>query len=239
LQFQATKDRSTYGLGISWIGTGDPKHLMLMSGPDRILSSESMDIADEKMYYINGRPVITSNGLGSGIHQSNLTSLGSLQSLTVIGDTRLHGNVDATNSVISAGTLAFTNGDQSVTISKDGIATSGTITISSQESLILSGDKDSIEIGSKTNNRKPVKVFGPLSVGINNPDPSLSFSVAGDVSIGNKRFTNSTSAPATGSYEIGDICWNSNPVASNYIGWVCVIAGNPGQWLPFGEIKSQ
>ena len=239
LQFQATKDRSTYGLGISWIGTGDPKHLMLMSGPDRILSSESIDIAEEKMYYINGRPVITSNGLGSGIHQSNLTSLGSLQSLTVIGDTRLHGNVDATNSVISAGTLAFTNGDQSVTISKDGIATSGTITISSQESLILSGDKDSIEIGSKTNNRKPVKVFGPLSVGINNPDPSLSFSVAGDVSIGNKRFTNGTGAPATGSYEIGDICWNSNPTVANYIGWVCVIAGNPGQWLPFGEIKSQ
>jgi hypothetical protein len=239
LQFQATKDRSTYGLGISWIGTGDPKHLMLMSGPDRILSSESIDIAEEKMYYINGRPVITSNGLGSGIHQSNLTSLGSLQSLTVIGDTRLHGNVDATNSVISAGTLAFTNGDQSVTISKDGIATSGTITISSQESLILSGDKDSIEIGSKTNNRKPVKIFGPLSVGINNPDPSLSFSVAGDVSIGNKRFTNGTNAPATGSYEIGDICWNSNPTVANYIGWVCVIAGNPGQWLPFGEIKSQ
>jgi len=239
LQFQATKDRSTYGLGISWIGTGDPKHLMLMSGPDRILSSESIDIAEEKMYYINGRPVITSNGLGSGIHQSNLTSLGSLQSLTVIGDTRLHGNVDATNSVISAGTLAFTNGDQSVTISKDGIATSGTITISSQESLILNGDKDSIEIGSKTNNRKPVKIFGPLSVGINNPDPSLSFSVAGDVSIGNKRFTNGTNAPATGSYEIGDICWNSNPTVANYIGWVCVIAGNPGQWLPFGEIKSQ
>jgi len=239
LQFQATKDRSTYGLGISWIGTGDPKHLMLMSGPDRILSSESIDIAEEKMYYINGRPVITSNGLGSGIHQSNLTSLGSLQSLTVIGDTRLHGNVDATNSVISAGTLAFTNGDQSVTISKDGIATSGTITISSQGSLLLSGDKDSIEIGSKTNNRKPVKVFGPLSVGINNPDPSLSFSVAGDVSIGNKRFTNGTGAPATGSYEIGDICWNSNPMVANYIGWVCVIAGNPGQWLPFGEIKSQ
>jgi hypothetical protein len=211
----------------------------MMSGPDRILSSESIDIADEKMYYINGRPVITSNSLGSGIHQSNLTSLGSLKNLTVIGNTQLHGSVDATNSVVTIGTLVFNDGDQSITISKTGINSSGTINISSQENLILSGDKNSIEIGSKTNNRKPVKVFGPLSVNVNNPDPTLSFSVAGDVSIGNKRFTNGLTSPTGGSYEVGDICWNSNPVASNYVGWVCVIAGNPGQWLPFGEIKAQ
>jgi hypothetical protein len=211
----------------------------MMAGPDRIFSSESIDIAEEKMYHINGRPVITSNSLGSGIHQSNLTTVGALQSLTVIGETQLHGTVNASNSVITADTLVFNDGEQSVTISKDGINSSGTITIASQESLILSGNKDAIEIGSKTNNRKPVKVFGPLSVGVNNPDPTLNFSVAGDVSIGNKRFTNGATSPTIGSYELGDICWNSNPVVANYVGWVCVVAGNPGQWLPFGEIKSQ
>ena len=147
--------------------------------------------------------------------------------------------MDASNSVVTVGTLIFNDGEQSVFVNKDGVNSSGTITISSQESSILSGDKDSIEIGSKTNNRKPVKIFGTVSVGVNNPDPTLSFSVAGDVSIGNKRFTNATSSPTTGSYELGDICWNSNPVVANYIGWVCVVAGNPGQWLPFGEIKSQ
>ena len=239
LQFQATNDRSIYGLGISWIGTGPNRQLIMMSGPDRLFSSESIDIDEEKMYYINGRPVITSNSLGEGVHHSNLTTVGALQTLTVIGNTQLHGSVDASNSVVTLGTLIFNDGDQSVSIRTDGINSSGTISISSQESIILSGNKDSIEIGSKTNNRKPVKVFGPLSVGINNPDPTVNFSVNGDVSIGNKRFTNGTSVPATGSYEIGDICWNSNPMVANYIGWVCVIAGAPGQWLPFGEIKSQ
>ena len=239
LQFQATKDQSIYGLGISWIGTGVNRQLIMMSGPDRIFSSESIDIGEEKMYHINGRPVVTSNSLGSGIHQSNLTTVGALQSLTVIGQTQLHGAVDASNSVVTVGTLIFNDGEQSISVNKDGVNSSGTITISSQESPILSGDKDSIEIGAKTNNRKPVKIFGPLSVGVNNPDPTLSFSVAGDVNIGNKRFTNATSSPTTGSYELGDICWNSNPVVANYIGWVCVVAGNPGQWLPFGEIKSQ
>lgn len=239
LQFQATKDQSIYGLGISWIGTGANRQLIMMSGPDRIYSSESIDLGEEKMYYINGRPVVTSTSLGSSILQSNLTSVGALQSLTVIGETQLHGVVNASNSVVTVGTLVFNDGDQSITISKAGVNSSGTITISSQESPILSGDKDSIEIGSKTNNRKPVKIFGPLSVGINNPDPTVNFSVNGDVSIGNKRFTNGTSAPTTGSFELGDICWNSNPVVANYVGWVCVVAGAPGQWLPFGEIKTQ
>jgi hypothetical protein len=239
LQFQATTDQSIYGLGISWIGTGANRQLIMMSGPDRIYSSESIDLAEDKMFYINGRPVVTSTSLGSSILQSNLTTVGALQNLTVIGNTELHGAVDASNSIITVGTLVFNNGEQSVTIGTNGINSSGTVTISSQESLILSGNKDSIEIGSKTNNRKPIKVFGPLSVGINNPDPTVNFSVNGDVSIGNKRFTNGTASPTSGSYELGDICWNSNPVAANYIGWVCVSAGNPGQWLPFGEIKSQ
>jgi hypothetical protein len=232
LQFQATKDQSIYGLGISWIGTGNNRQLIMMSGPDRIYSSENIDLAEEKMFHINGIPVVSSSSLGSSILQSSLTSVGDLENLTVVGETQLQG-------VVHASILVFNDGDQSVTISKDGINTSGIVNIASQESIILSGDKDSIEIGSKANNRKPVKVFGPLSVGINNPDPTVNFSVNGDVSIGNKRFTNGTGAPTTGSFELGDICWNSNPVVANYVGWVCVVAGAPGQWLPFGEIKTQ
>ena len=239
LQFQATKDRSIYGLGMVWSGEGRARQLMLIAGPDRIYSSESMDIGEEKMYHINGQPVISSSSLGASVHHSSLTTLGALQSLTVIGDTQLHGNVDATNSTITAGSLLFNDGEQSIIVDKSGINSNGAVTIASQESLIISGDKHSIEIGSKTNNRKPVKVFGPLSVGINNPDPTVNFSVNGDVSIGNKRFTNGTRPPVAGSFELGDICWNTNPMVANHIGWVCVVAGNPGQWLPFGEIKSQ
>ena len=228
LQFQATRDSSIYGLGLVWSGTGNTRQLIMHSGPDRLWTTESIDIAAEKMYYINSQPVLSSTGLGDGVQTSNLTKLGVLSSLIVSGTTELSGNVTANN---------ITTG--SITLSNVGISSSGAVSIISQDSDILYGDNDVIEIGSKAGKRKPVKVFGPLSVGVNNPDPTLNFVVNGDVHIGQKRFTNGASAPASGSYELGDVCWNSNPTIHNYIGWVCVVAGNPGQWLPFGEIKSQ
>lgn len=46
--------------------------------------------------------------------------------------------------------------------------------------------------------------------------------------------TRQSAAPTTGTWTIGDICWNSAPTASNNLGWVCVTAGTPGTWTPFG-----
>lgn len=43
--------------------------------------------------------------------------------------------------------------------------------------------------------------------------------------------------PTTGTYILGDIVYNSNPVAGGYIGWVCVTAGTPGTWKSFGQIS--
>jgi len=37
---------------------------------------------------------------------------------------------------------------------------------------------------------------------------------------------------------VGDIIWNSAPSAGATIGWVCVAAGNPGQWKSFGTISN-
>jgi hypothetical protein len=48
----------------------------------------------------------------------------------------------------------------------------------------------------------------------------------------------SDSAPARGSWQKGDICYNTNPVAGGYLGWVCVSAGTPGTWKTFGVISS-
>lgn len=45
-------------------------------------------------------------------------------------------------------------------------------------------------------------------------------------------------APATGSFLQGDIAWNVDPDAADYIGWVCVTAGTPGTWKGFGTIQS-
>lgn len=45
-----------------------------------------------------------------------------------------------------------------------------------------------------------------------------------------------TSAPSTGAYQVGDKRWNTNPVASGTMGWVCTAAGSAGTWKTFGTI---
>ena len=48
----------------------------------------------------------------------------------------------------------------------------------------------------------------------------------------------STAAPSTGTYSVGDIIYNSAPVAGGFIGWVCTTAGTPGTWKTFGVISA-
>ena len=47
-----------------------------------------------------------------------------------------------------------------------------------------------------------------------------------------------TAAPTTGTYQVGDIFYNSAPTAGGTIGWVCTTAGNPGTWKTFGAISA-
>lgn len=46
-----------------------------------------------------------------------------------------------------------------------------------------------------------------------------------------------SAAPTTGTYNVGDIVYNSAPTAGGTIGWVCVTAGTPGTWKTFGAIS--
>lgn len=46
----------------------------------------------------------------------------------------------------------------------------------------------------------------------------------------------STTFPTSGAYDVGDIVWNSSPVAGSPIGWVCVNATGSGVWETFGTI---
>ena len=224
LQFSSTKDTSVYGLGLLWTGSGTTKQLIMSAGPDRIWSSESLDLAENQCYNINGQPVISSNSLGPTILSSSLTQLGTLSDLTVAG------------SAVFESTISFNNG---ISLDHAGMSSVGTLALTVQNKEIVYGDNTQINIGDASLQTKPVKVFGPLSVNINNPDPSLQFAVNGDVSLGGKRFTNGTVAPTTGTYQVGDICWNTAPQLNHYVGWVCVVEGSPGQWLGFGMIANQ
>lgn len=45
-------------------------------------------------------------------------------------------------------------------------------------------------------------------------------------------------APATGTWAVGDIAWNSAPTAGGFAGWICTVAGTPGTWKTFGVISA-
>jgi len=239
MQFQATTDTSIYGLGLVWSGTGAPRQLIMMAGPDRLYSSESIDLHADQSYYIGSRVAVTATGLGSSIVNSNLTALGTLNSLSVSGHSTFLDDIDASQGNVKVKSLLLNDGTNSIDITTANINFGGVVSITNQQSNVLSSDSTQIVLGDKSNTRKTVKVFGALTVGVNNPDPSLSFAVNGDVSIGNKRFTNNTSFPTVGTYNAGDVCWNTEPRANSYVGWVCTVSGNPGQWLGFGMIANQ
>ena len=226
LEFKAAVDGSIYGKGLIWTGSGYTRQLVMMPEPDRLWTSESLDIGIDQAYMVNGVAVLNNSTLGQSVLHSSLTSVGILESLTVANHTTLS---SVTSSLMTTDLLQINST----------ISSNTTITISVQDSDVFYADSSQVVIGNKQNTRIPVKVFGPMSIGINNPDPTVGLSVSGDVSFANKKFINSTSIPTTGTYVKGDICWNQNPTENSYIGWVCILDGTPGEWLPFGAISRQ
>ena len=50
------------------------------------------------------------------------------------------------------------------------------------------------------------------------------------------RVVYASSPPQQGSWRAGDQVLNREPKAGGHVGWVCVAAGSPGEWRPFGPI---
>lgn len=46
------------------------------------------------------------------------------------------------------------------------------------------------------------------------------------------------SAPAAGTWKVGDLVYNTNPTAGGTVGWICTTAGTPGTWKTFGSIAA-
>lgn len=226
LEFKATKTTPVHNLGLVWQGLDYTRQFILRPSPDRLWSSEHVDLGENKAYHINGVAVLTSRSLGDNVINSNLTTLGTLESLTVQGKVSALSGIEAealTTKLLNSSTI------------KAGAEFS--VSLQNQEEISI--DNNEIVLGNKQNTRRPVKMFGPLTVGVNNPEPGFSLSVSGNISFANKKFITGTSAPTTGSFIKGDICWNSEPTADSSVGWVCVASGDPGSWLPFGTINRQ
>lgn len=235
LTFKSGKDTSIYGTGIVWQHENTSRQFTYASNPDRIYSSEIIDISEDKWFSIGSAMVLSKTSLGASVTRSELTKVGTLDTLNVAGNTAINGILNI--GIVSIKDDVKFNDDNALTLSKTGINANKSFVIncdSEQEFKIDSAG--SIELGNKQNTNRKVNVFGQLSINVSHPDPDVAFTVGGNVSLGNKKFVSGTAIPTSGTYKKGDICWNTEPEATSYVGWICIREGTPGEWLPFGQI---
>jgi hypothetical protein len=238
LEFHSSRDQSEYGQGLVWVNGSTEKSLVLRADPNRVWTSESFEVGPDQSYYADGQQVLSKTQLGNSVHTSNLSKVGTLESLSVQGQTTFFGDINASRSTMLAKVVRFDEGVDHLEISGSGLQASK-ISIKAGGDETYYADVNEITIGNKENTRRPVKVFGQLAVGVNHPDPNVGLAVRGGIAFSNKKFVYGTNIPTEGSWAKGDICWNENPTEGNYVGWVCITAGGPGEWLPFGAINRQ
>lgn len=254
LEFVPDTGGSIAGKGLFWREPDLPtKQLVWYPNPDRIFSTENIDLSIGKHLSINGTPVITSEGLGVTVVNSSLQSLGVLNNLEVNGNVaidqfifwesssnRLGIGTDAPNAALSIVSLdaEFIVEPEGSSI-KIGAWTNNDLDIITDDTTRLSIKANgTIQAGTTQAPNAVVKVFGSVGIGVNNIEAGISLSTAGPVKLDGRKMQSGAKAPTAGMYALGDIVWNSNPSPTGYVGWICVREGTPGLWKPFGQISS-
>jgi hypothetical protein len=244
-------DNGVYGKGLQWKGQGPTKQLIYRANPDRIWTSESIDLGAEASYMIGNTTVLRQTELGSSVRNSSLVKVGTLQNLHTSGnlsiDEYIFYNTDsesfgigteAPNGKFSVATLDA----EFIVDTRPGAVTLGAWTsddlrlITDDTTRVIVRSNGNIDLGDPDGSNIKVSIHGKLGIGVNNIDADVSLSTSGPVKFENKKFMNGTQIPTSGTFRQGDIVWNENTVSSSYIGWVCVRAGTPGEWRPFGQI---
>jgi hypothetical protein len=100
-----TLDTAADGGGITLKGASD-KTFNWVDATDAWTSSEHLNLATGKAYYINGTSVLSSTTLGSGVTSSSLTSVGTITSGTWSGSFGAVSGANLTN--LTAGNLSGT-----------------------------------------------------------------------------------------------------------------------------------
>lgn len=255
LEFRARKGEGNLGKGIIFSGEGVTKQLVLGGSPSRLFSSENFDLDKDKHFSIGNTVVLSSKELGPTVTKSNLQSVGRLRGLIVDGSVninqyliyngtsdRLGLGTDAPNAAFSVaendievmlGTTELLHGmvGTFASINFD-IVTDNTTRISVKAN-------GNVDIGNLNRNPIQVKINGKLSVGVENPDPAVDLHVAGAVRFGGHIQMYAGTTPQEGTYAVGDIVWNTGARVGSGVGWICLRAGSPGAWYPFGEIKER
>jgi hypothetical protein len=252
INFAGSETTPIYGKGLQWSGFGNTKMLNFQANPDRLWSSNSIDLHRDAHYSIDNTMVLSTEELGPTIRNSNLRSVGVLNGLAVNGDmnidqfvfwnsgmNRLGVGIEAGNGQLSVASnyVEFRVQPNDVDVEVGTYTTHDLrIQTDSTDRILVKANGD-ITIGTQGATDKKVKIHGKLAVGINNIRDDADFEVAGPVRMEGKRFSVADDVPTVGVHAKGDIVWNSNPVAGSVIGWVCIVTGTPGSWKSFGNIS--
>ncbi len=240
------------GKGIIWTGQGHNKQFVFTTNPDRFFVSENIDLARGKTISINNLPVISETELGSSVSKSYLREVGRLKGLIVDGALSVNNYLyfDPNTDRLGIGTdnpkkvidVVDENVEILIGASETNIGSIGTF--NSQDFQILTDNTARLTVSAGGNiilgnaNTGPVhvNVLGKLTVNVNTPDSRASLHVNGPIKFNNKIHMSGTAIPSGGSFNEGDIVWNSEPSPGGHVGWICTRAGNPGIWNPFGRI---
>lgn len=247
LQFIADSEKGPYGQGLQWRGDGPTKQFTYRANPDRIWTSESIDLSEGQSYYISNTPVLSLNELGNSVRNSNLTSVGTLQNLRTQGDLVIddyiyyNSSLDALGIGTEApnGKLSIATLDAEFIVDTDpGLVKLGTWTTSDLDLITDDTVRIKIERNGTVTVKEKLIVEQQVGIGVKNFGTDADLTVAGAIRFQGKKFDSSDTIPSSGTYLKGDIVWNSNPQPTGYVGWVCVREGTPGEWKPFGQIGS-
>lgn len=251
VEFNAEEGKGVYGKGLQWKDNGPTKQLIYRANPDRIWTSESIDINADASYMIGNTPVISQSELGSSVRNSSLVKVGTLNNLKTSGNLAIDGyifyNSDAESLGIGTdapnGKLSITTLDSEFIIDNEPNAVKlGTWTtddlkiVTDNTTRLTIRSNGHVDIGNAERADSKVSIHGRLGIGVSQVDESVSISTSGPVKFENKKFMNGSNAPTSGTFRQGDIVWNENPVPTGYVGWICVREGTPGEWKPFAQI---
>lgn len=248
LDFNANES-GVYGKGLFWKGTGNTKQFIYRANPDRIWTTESIDLQAGEEYMIGNVGVVSETTLGPTVTQSSLSKVGTLKQLKTTGDLVIDDFIfySSANNRLGFGTedpngtFTITSLDSEFVIDLEGPDTRiGNYTnddleiVTDDTARIVVSGTGKVTIGSDIESKTTVK--GKLGINVNNPDEALT--VAGAIKFNDTKMDSGPSAPTGGTYTKGSVVWNTDPKPTGYVGWVCVRAGSPGMWKPFGQIAS-
>lgn len=243
---------NNYGKGILWEGQGRTRQFVYAKD-DKFISSESIELLKDQTFNINNSPVLSETQLGSSVVKSNLRELGRLRGLIVDGPVSLGQYIFYNPNSDRLG-LGTETPNAALSIAEDGVEVMiGTVegskakigTFASNDLDIVTDNTPRITIEGGGNIRLGNKAFGPiqvtvhgkLAVGVKTQDSRADVHVAGAIKFNERLHQYLKSPPDNGTYEKGSIVWNTDPEVGRCVGWVCVRAGSPGSWAPFGDIK--